>query len=321
MKLIISKRFLRKRIFLYLLVSTFFTACSVVNPPPTQPWKDEGGKLKVVASTSIIFDIVRQVGGDLILLDRLLPLGADPHSFEPTPQDIAKLSDADVLFINGAGLETFLDPLIESSGGDFRIEDLSRDIQLIYLEGRSELSDDTKYDGYDPHVWMDPNNVILWVKQISYTLSELDRANASIYEANATIYRDELATIDDWIIDQVKQISPAQRNLITDHMILGYFSKAYGLNQVGAILPSFSTLSQPSAQEIAKLQDTIREMKINAIFIEASENPDLANRIAEDTGVQLVYLYVGSLTELDGDAPNYLDLIRYDVNAIVSVLQ
>jgi manganese/iron transport system substrate-binding protein len=298
-----------------------FTACSGDISTPVQPQLNGNRVLKVVATTSIVFDVVKQVGGDLIDLDLLLPIGTDPHTFEPTPQDIAKLSQADVIFINGSGLETFLDRLIESSEGEFRIEDLSRDIQLIKLGTYPEGDKDHSPGDFDPHIWMDPNNVILWVKQILALLSDLDPENSPIYEANAQDFIDELVALDRWIVDLVREIPPEQRNLITDHLVFGYFAKAYGFFQVSAILPSFSTLSQPSAQEIANLEDTIRDEEIKAIFVSVSVNQDLARRITEDTGTQLVFVHTGSLTEPGGTADSYIDLIRYDVNAIVEALR
>lgn len=303
-----------------LWVVILFTACSNDISLPTQSASNINQELKVVATTSIVYDIVKQVGGGLIDLDLLLPIGVDPHSFEPTPQDITKLSHADVIFINGVGLETFLNPLIESSSGNFIIVDLSRDIELIQLELNAEVNDHNQ-GVFDPHVWMDPKNVILWVKQISITLSQLDSINSSFYNANAQSFIDDLAALDRWIVDLVEEIPPEQRKLITDHLVFSYFANAYDFQQVNAILPSFSTLSQPSAQEIALLEDTIRNEKIKAIFISVSVNPNLARRIAEDTGIQLIYVYTGSLTEPGGAADSYLDLIRYDVNAIVNALR
>jgi len=297
------------------------TACAGGESSPGNSQTNGDRLVKVVATTSIVFDVVKQVGGDTIDLDLLLPLGTDPHSFEPTPQDMTKLSNADVIFINGAGLEIFLDPLIKNSDGNFRIEDLSRDIQLISLGVNSEENDDHSSGGFDPHIWMDPNNVILWVNQISGLLSKMDSRNSALYESNALAYTNELNALNRWIVDRVNEISPEQRTLVTDHLVFGYFAKAYGFEQLGAILPSYSTLSQPSAQEVASLEETIREKGSKAIFVGMSENPNLARSIAEDTGINLVFVYTGSLTEPGGIADSYIDLIRYDVNAIVAALR
>jgi ABC-type Zn uptake system ZnuABC Zn-binding protein ZnuA len=308
-------------IFCAIGVLLLFEACSRDLSTPDDFSENTIHKLNVVASTSIVFDVVKQVGGDVINLDVLLPIGTDPHSFEPTPQDLIKLSHADAFFINGAGLEKFLNPIIESSGGDFLIVDLSSEIQLIGVEQPSEINDDHDTDGFDPHVWMDPNNVIIWAKHIVDALTNLDTVNSSIYETNAQLYIDELIELDRWIIDQVKEIPFEQRKLLTDHLVFGYFANKYGFKQVGAVLPSFSSQSQPSAQEIASLEDVIRNEEIKAMFVGVSVNPNLARRMAEDTGIRLVYVHTGSLTEKGGTAENYIDFIRYDVNAIVTALR
>jgi ABC-type Zn uptake system ZnuABC Zn-binding protein ZnuA len=307
----------------YRLIWTIFilSACSGEISSTKQLNESELGKVKVVATTSIIFDIVSHVGGNSIDLDVLLPSGVDPHSFEPAPQDIAKLSNADILFINGAGLETFLNSIIESSGGDFRVVDLSEEIQLISLVKEFESEDEYTPGGFDPHIWMDPNNVIIWVNQISEVLSKIDVESSPEFKANAQAYIRELENLDRWIVSQVEQIPPQQRKLVTDHLVFSYFARAYNFVQVGAVLPAFSNQSQTSAKEIANLEDTILKEKVKAILVGVSVNPDLARRVAEDTGVQIVFVYFDTLTESGGLADSYIELIRYDVDAIVTALR
>lgn len=303
--------------FLILILGTFCTPqVSTPNPGTT-----ETKKLKVVATTTIIGDVVRHVGGDLIDLEIFLPVGTDPHSFEPTPQDISKLTEADVLFINGAGLEVFLEPLIEGSGINCPIVDLSQGIPLIDLNTYQKTSDQQDNMSYDPHVWMDPKNVVLWVEKVADVLSELDRESANRYESNSLLYIQELENLDDWIKNEVEEIPPENRMLLTDHLDLGYFAESYGFEQIGATIPSFSSQSQATAQELAALEDIIHEKHVKAIFVNEYLNPDLARRVAEDTGIQIVPIYIGSLSGENEPAGNYIDLIRYDVQAIVNVLR
>ncbi|MBU1661018.1 MAG: metal ABC transporter substrate-binding protein [Chloroflexi bacterium] len=282
-------------------------------------------KLKVVATTTIVGDVVAQVGDDLIELTVLLPVGTDPHSFDPTPQDIAAVADADVVFANGAGLETFLDPLIENAGARDKIVPVSEGIELLKFSGDHEdelegEENEHRHIGADPHTWTDPNNVIVWVQNIERVFSELDSANAGVYAVNAEKYTNELQTLDAWIREQVAKIPRANREIVTDHLIFGYFAKAYGFEQIGAIIPGYSTLAEPSAQELAALQDIIKALGVQAVFVGNTANSSLAERIADDTGIQLVFIYTGSLSDKGGEAGTYIDYIRYNVGAVVDAL-
>ena len=134
-------------------------------------------------------------------------------------------------------------------------------------------------------------------------------------------YRQELIDLDQWILEQVAQIPEANRELVTDHQLFIYFANRYGFEQIGAIVPGYSTLSEPSAQELAQLEDAIRELGVRAIFVGNTVNPALAQRVANDTGTKLVFLYTGSLTEATGPAPTYLDYMRFNVQAIVEALK
>ncbi len=274
-----------------------------------------GAKLHVIATTSIVADVVGNVGGDHIDLKTLMPPGTDPHAFEPTPQDIAAVSDAHVIFANGIGLEEFLEPLLESAGATGRIAHVSHGIVL------HDAEHEDKHHDADPHTWTDPNNVVTWVHNIQQALSTLDPANASSYESKALRYKTELTELDAWVRDQVSQIPQAQRKIITDHDIFGYFVDRYGFNQVGAIFPGYSTLTEPSAKELAELEDKVRNLDVKAVFVGHTVNPNLAQRVAEDTGVQLVYVYTGSLGQAGEPADSYIAYMRYNVNAIINALK
>lgn len=287
--------------------------------------KDDG-LIKVVATTNIVGDVVSQVGGQLIDLTVLIPPGADPHSFQPTPQDMARVVDAQVIFINGAGLETFMQALLENSGSQARQVEVSAGIQLLEASAHDDHDEDEAHSEEDehvgdPHVWMDPNNVLVWVDRIEEALVEMDPENAVLYRENAAAYRQELASLDAWIVAQINQIPQENRKLVTDHQLFVYFAERYGFEQVGAIIPGYSTLSEPSAMELARLEDDIRDLGVRAILVGNTVNPALAQRVANDTGTQLVFFYTGSLTGADGPAATYLDYMRFNVNAIVEALK
>lgn len=286
---------------------------------------DAGEKLNVVATTNIVGDIVRQVGGDQIVLTTLMGPGIDPHSYVPTPADTAAIHDAHIVFANGAGLEADLAEMFESAGGDARQIYLSLGLELLLTEDTGgeasrEHEQEGQDEGLDPHVWFDVKNVIHWVETIEEALSALDPTNADMYRANANAYVRELESLDNWVVEQLATIPENNRKLVTNHPAFVYFATRYGLEQVGAIYP-ISPSSEPSAQDIAALEDAIREYGVSAVFTESTVNPKLARQVAEDTGVNLVALYTGSLGGPGSGVESYVDLIRFDVNAIVGSLK
>lgn len=271
-------------------------------------------KLAVVATTNIVGDVVAAVGGEAIDLVVLMPLGADPHAFEPTPRDLAAVAAADLVFINGAGLEANLEPSVRSAATG-PVVALSEAVPLRRLdEGHPE-------GDADPHVWLDPTRVLLWVDRIEAALTEQDPDRAEVYSANAEMYRKQLRELDTWIAEQVAKIPLERRKLVTDHQVFGYFAERYGFEQVGALMPGFSTLAEPSAREVAELERRLVELDVPAVFVGSTVNPVLAERLAGDTGVKVVVLYTGSLSGPGGPAETYLDLMRFNVTAMVAALR
>jgi ABC-type Zn uptake system ZnuABC Zn-binding protein ZnuA len=297
-------------------LSLLLAACAGPSTP-------DGGRLRVLATTSIVGDVVRQVGGEYVDLGVLLPLGTDPHTFEPRPRDAAAIAEAEVVFANGAGLEEFLHSLIESAGAQDRLVEVSEGISQLPLEeeaGEGHAGEDEHAAG-DPHTWMDPNNVLVWVENIAAALASADPVHAAEYRANAQAYAASLRDLDAWIRTEVARIPPDRRLLVSDHAVFGYFARAYGFTQIGTITGSFSTNASPSAQELAALEDSIRSFGVPAVFVGESANRALADQVAADTGIQVVIVYHASLSDPDGPAPDYLEYMRYNVSAIVEALK
>jgi ABC-type Zn uptake system ZnuABC Zn-binding protein ZnuA len=347
--------------FLFLIAIFVLAACSSQAEQSTAGEGNSVGKLKVVATTTIVADVVSQVGGDLIDLSILLPVGTDPHGFDPTPQDITKVAEADLVFANGAGLEGFLDPLIESAGAEDKVIHVSEGIDFLMSEGGHDHDhegeehegdehhdehegeehhdehegedhegeehhdghegEEHDHEGFDPHTWLDPNNVMVWVHNIEHKLSEADPENAQAYADNAEAYEAELETLDAWIREQVAHISEENRKLVTDHTLFTYFADEYGFEQVGALIPGYSTLAEPTAKELAAIEDAIKDLNVKAVFVGNTVNPSLGERVTADTGTQLVFVYTGSLTEPDGEIPSYLEYMRYNTTAFVNGLK
>jgi ABC-type Zn uptake system ZnuABC Zn-binding protein ZnuA len=174
----------------------------------------------------------------------------------------------------------------------------------------------------DPHFWLDPNNVVQYVENIRDGLSQADPGGAATYSTNARAYIAQLKDLDQWIVNQVKVLPSERRLLVTNHETLGYFADRYGFKIIGTIIPSVSTASSPSAQQLATLIDQIKASRAPAIFLENGANPQLANQVAKETGVKMVTdLYTHSLTAANGPAPTYIDMIKSDVRTIVDALK
>ena len=283
-----------------------------------------GEKVRVVATTNIIADVAKVIGGPAIELTSLLPLGADPHSLVPTPQDVAAVTEAHLIFSNGLGLETFMAELIENAGGELKTIALSDGLTTLdieHLAQEEEQEDDHGHDDSDPHVWMAPANVAVWAGHMATALSALDPTNQALYQQNASAYQTELLTLDAWVESQIETIPAQNRKLVTDHETLGYYANRYGLTLIGTVIPSYSTNAEPSAGELAQLEQAIATAGVPAIFVGATVNPKLAEQVSQDSGIRLVPLYTGSLGGPGSGAETYLDLIRYNTQAIVAALQ
>lgn len=284
-----------------------------------------GEKLRVVATTGIVADIVANVGGDKIELAQLLPVGADPHTFQPSPQDLARVADTHLIFANGMGLESFLEEMINHAGGEAVVVHVSEGVERRELGAEEthpdEAEADHDHEGGDPHTWTTPANAMIFVSNIEQALSALDPENGAAYAANAAAYERQLQELDRWVTEQINLIPPDNRKLVTDHATFGYYADRYGLIQVGAVIPSFSTSAEPSARELAALEDRIKDYGVKAVFVGTSVNPALSKQVAEDTGVALVTLYTGSLGPAGSGVETYIDYIRYNTHAIVTALK
>lgn len=278
----------------------------------------ESQKLDVVATTTFVGETVGQVGADSIDLTVLLSPGENPHAYQPTPSDMIALAKADVIFINGVGLEGFMEALLNNAGGQAEVITVS---DGIALRDFNEDGHDDEEGAQDPHVWLDPQNIMQWTDNIARALSRLDEVHAAQYNANAEAYRKKLDELDIWVREQIMQIPVENRMLVSDHSSFGYFADRYGLVQLGAVIPAVTTEAQPSGQQLAALQDLIQEYDVRAIFVGIDFDPSLSARVADDTGIQLIPLYLGSLTLPGEPADTYIRFTRYNVNAMLNALK
>jgi ABC-type Zn uptake system ZnuABC Zn-binding protein ZnuA len=285
----------------------------------------QGPPPKVLAVETFLADIAQNVAGDRLKIDSLMPVGVDPHSFEPTPGDAAKVADADVLVVNGAGLEDSLQKLLKDARPGRRVVEASAGLaSRSSREGEQGGGAGAGASGAgqaDPHFWLDPNLVVTYVANIRDGLSKADPAGASAYARNAAAYTARLRDLDAWIVQQVSRIPEDRRLLVTNHESLGYYADRYGFRIVGTIVPSVGTGVSPSAQQLARLIDTIKQTQARAIFLEVGVNADLARQVAAETGAAVVTdLLTHSLTGPTGSAPTYIDMMKADTTAIVGAL-
>jgi ABC-type Zn uptake system ZnuABC Zn-binding protein ZnuA len=267
----------------------------------------------VLASTTFLADITRNIAGDRLAVDSLLPVGADPHAFQATPRDVAKISESKLIITNGVEYEHFLEALLENADGERTIIEASTGI-TPHTAPNSE-------HGVDPHLWLDPNNVIIYVENIQDALTLFDPAGEAEYKSNADAYITELKELDAWIAGQVDSIPEEKRLLVTNHEAFGYFAERYGFTLVGTVVESFSSVASPSAQQMAALTDQIKSSGAPAIFLDEVENPVLAQQIASETSVTVVTdLHLESLTD-GAPAATYIDMMKYNVSKIVDALK
>jgi ABC-type Zn uptake system ZnuABC Zn-binding protein ZnuA len=286
------------------------------------------GKLKVVATFSVLGDLVHNVAGDKVDLTTLVGGDGDAHTFEPTPQDGVALAKADVIFENGVGFEGWLDKLHSSAQSKARRVVVSKGLKLLEGECCHDEKDKKaghkhEHEEHDPHVWHDVQNAIHMVQLIRDELATADPANAETYKANASSYLQQLKELDKWVVDQVATVPESRRKLVTSHDTFGYFSKRYGFKVVGTALASFSTeVADPSAAEFAKLCEAIKAGKVPAIFAENVHNPKLMQRLAQEAGVKLAPpLYTDALGKEGSEGDTYIKMMRHNVSTIVGSLK
>lgn len=299
----------------FVATSVLLASCSQVELSPAVTIAPKA--VTVIAYDSLLLDIAKNVAGDRLKVETLIPIGIDPHSFEPVPADIQKLSSAQAILINGAGLEAHLDDILSSLEPSHKIIVASEGLNPRSIEQTDEHGGEI-----DPHFWFDPNLTIRYVENIRDGFSSLDPEGEDLYARNASAYINQLAELDRWIREQTNQIPPEQRKLITNHESFGYFADRYGFELIGTVLPSVSPGTSPSAMQLTELIKQIKSSNAKAIFLETGSDRRLADQIAAETGVQVVStLFTHSLSAADGPAGTYLDLIRHDVNVICSSLR
>jgi zinc/manganese transport system substrate-binding protein len=271
-------------------------------------------KLKVVATFSILGDLVRNVGGDRVETVTLVGPNGDAHVYEPTPSDAKRIADAKVIFANGIGFEGWIPRLIKASGTKAPLVTTSTGVKPLKAGAPGH-----DHGGADPHAWQSVANAKLYVGNIREGLVKADPAGQATYEANAIAYTQKLDALEQEVKEAIARIPEDRRKVITTHEAFGYFQQAYG---VAFIAPQgVSTESEASARDVARIITQIRRQKIPAVFLENVSDPRLSKRIADESGARVGgTLYSDALTDQNGPAPTYIDMIRHNVRALSTAL-
>lgn len=275
---------------------------------------DEEDKPSVVSTSTIIADLVTQVGGDEIEHKGIMQPGSDPHVYEPTPQDGIALEKADLIVYNGYNLEPGIIRLIEGTSVEaekFAVGELINPLDFEY-QGQKQP---------DPHVWGDAQNAIMMVEGIRDRLIALSPEDETEFRNNAEKLIAELESLDTWIELQIQTIPPSQRQLVTTHDAFQYYANAYGLEVAGTLI-GISTEEQPSAQTVKNLAEGIKQAKVPAIFAETTINPQLITTVAEEAGVKLApqELYSDSIGAPGSEGDSYLKMLIANTRSIVESL-
>lgn len=274
-------------------------------------------RISVVATYSVIADLARQVAGDRAEVHALVPVGTDPHTYEPRPGDARRLAEADLVLYNGLNLELWFDRFVRGSGTRARIVVASDGVTPILIQ--DPLS---RFQGApDPHAWLDVQNVIRhYVPTIRDALIATDPQGAAAYRAQAERYLAELRALDAWIRQRVAAIPPERRKLVTTENALHYFAARYGFEVVGWIY-TLAPESEPPARRIVELVERIRRERVPALFVDLTLNPRLMERLSQETGVPIRgALYIDSLGRPGSGADTYVGMMRANVELLVAGL-
>lgn len=268
--------------------------------------------IDVVASFTVLADVVKNVGGEHVNVKSLVPPNGDPHEFEPSPDNAKAVKAAAVTFISGDGLENWFQRLAKAAG--------TTEKPVVASEGiktRKFVEDGKKVT--DPHVWNSVPNMLIWVANIEKALAKADPEDAAAFKTNAERYTKELKELDASIRSRVGAVPKDKRKVLTSHDAFGYYGAEHGVTFLSPL--GVSTETEASAADVAKLIDQIKKEHIKVYFIESSNDPRLVEQVAKATGAQAGgELYPEALSTADGPVPTYVKLMQYNTDKIVSAI-
>lgn len=285
-----------------LFIALFFLSCQ-------NGWGQE--RIEIVATASMIADMVKNIAGDLANVETIVPIGGDPHTYDPTPSAAMLASRADLVFVNGLTFEGWLEELIRNSGTDAEI--------IRVTEGIQPIASEQYQNATDPHAWMSAKMGLHYILNIKNALVNYAPAEAFLIETNYKVYKRKLEALDNYIDEQIRKIPQEKRILITSHDAFQYYGRRYGIRLESML--GVSTDSDVQTSDIRRLNEVIRESNVPAIFIESTINPKQLEQIARDNGIKIGgKLYSDSLGDGDSPASTYIDMLRHNTDVIVEGL-
>ena len=266
---------------------------------------------KIIATASMIADMAQNIVGDKFEVTTIVPIGKDPHTYEPTPSDATMVAHAKVVLKNSLTFEGWLEKLIDNSGTKAKV--------ITVTEGIDVIESVAYANSADPHAWMSASNGLKYVENIKNAIVAFDVANKDYYEANYTAYTKKLKGLDEYIKTQVSTIPADQRILITSHDAFQYFGRRYDI-RLESILGT-STDAQAQTSDIVRLNKVIKENNVPAVFIESTVNPKMLQQLANSNDITIGgSLFSDSIGDKDSDAPTYYDMLKYNTDVIVKAL-
>ena len=269
--------------------------------------------LHVVASFSVLGDMVSHIGGDRIVVTDLVKPNGDPHEFEPSPQDSKTLAKADLVFVNGLGLEGWLTRLVSASGYQGKVVTASQGIHTLTMEEEGKTQT-------DPHAWNSAANGVIYAQNIIDALANAVPQDADYFRQQGKAYIKQLQALDDYAKKTFSAIAPEKRKVLTSHDAFGYFSQAYGVTFLAP--QGYSTESEASSKHVAELIRQIKQEKVASYFIENQTDPRLVKQIANASGAQPGgELYPEALTDSTGPAASYTAAFKHNVDTIAASMK
>jgi ABC-type Zn uptake system ZnuABC Zn-binding protein ZnuA len=288
----------------------------------------ESGKINVITTLPLFADFAREIGGDRVEVNSLLPIGSDPHTWEPVPSDVQRVAEADIAFANGLDLEPAAINVIEPNlGGSApfvllaeKAEDAGATVAKLpegFEEEGEEGGPPGEEQGDDPHMWMDPANAALYAGIIRDALTQADPEGKSSYDKNYDSYVSDIEDVKSYVLDKVDAIPETNRKLVTTHDAFGYLSRAYGFSIVAFVAPSPG--QEPSPDDIAKLSRAMKDEAVPAVFVEPQihSEGEILQQAGDDAGVQVCTLYSDSL---DDKVSTYIELMRFNADELARCL-
>ena len=278
-----------------------------------------GQKLKVVATNSIIADITKNIAGDKIDLHSIVPVGQDPHEYEPLPEDVKKTSEADLIFYNGINLETggnaWFTKLVENAkkteNKDYYA--VSEGVDVIYLEGQNEKGKE------DPHAWLNLENGIIYAKNIAKQLIAKDPSNKEFYEKNLKDYTEKLDKLDKEAKEKFNNIPAEKKLIVTSEGCFKYFSKAYEVPS--AYIWEINTEEEGTPEQIANLVRQLRASKVPSLFVESSVDERPMKTVSQETGLPIFStIFTDSVAESGKDGDSYYSMMKWNLDKIIEGL-